>query len=996
MQPRLHVGVLDRSLFAKPPAEFRGAPFWSVNDALDPGEVRKQVRSMVEAGFGGAFFHAREGLATPFLSEEWFKSFEAAVDEARGLGAYIWVYDELRWPSGFAGGLVPALGPGMRAKALVMAVSERSFAGEEVLATFRLVLDEQGVPVGYERALPGEVGRAPLYLTFLKYAAPVGETWYEGFSYVDLLDPKVVRAFIEAAYRPYERYRAEFGRAIPGVFTDEPNIESSRPHPRPRLPPRGPRFPPLSIPWTDGLPERFRELNGYDVVPRLPELFFDVGDYLKTRHDFWRAITLLFVEAFSRQIYEWCEERGLKFTGHYLAEDTLLSQLRCGGAVMPHYEYMHVPGIDHLGFQIWGSLLTAKQVASVANQLGRARVLCETYGCTGNYPTFADRKWIGDFLYALGVNFLNHHLLPYSLRGRRKRDYGLNFHWIQPWWSYNRVIEDYFARLSYALSRGERVANVLVLHPIGSAWALYTPLSEKRVAELDEKFGKLLRELLALHVDFELGDELIMAKHASVDGARLRVGRASYDAVIVPPCLTVASTTLKLLREFAEAGGTVVFTEKIPELVDCRPAGELAGLVARARLAPSLSRSALEEALKGVPRPVVIRGDPEGAVLYHLRRADGGLVLFLANTDRGSGYSLMVGVEGSWEPTLWDAFSGEAEELGARLEGGRTWVELRLEPMGSVLLTLSPGAPRERAMSEREPALVITAGDDGWALKRHHPNALVLDYCRYRLGEGPWSDVVPVWKAQREISSWGPGARFSLRFEFECLVEPGGRSVQLVAETPHAYKVRVNGELVESWERAWFDPHFGVAPISGLLRCGVNVIEVEGVAGVEPELEQLYVIGDFAVEVGAWGTSKIVEERCAVNSSDLCREGLPFYAGFIELAKTLRVPFEPRKAVFMFDELSAAVAEVYVNGTRAGTVFLPPYKVDATGLVKAGSNEVKIVLVGTVRNLFGPLHYKGGDPPWTGPETFYDEEHWTDEYVLRPFGFKGLKLLLYE
>lgn len=990
------MSILDRSLFEKPPTEFRGAPFWSINDALDPKEVRRQVRLMAEAGFGGAFFHAREGLATPFLSEEWFKSFEAAVDEAGKLGAYIWVYDELRWPSGFAGGLVPALGPEMRAKALVMIASERSFAGEEVLAAFRLVLDEQGVPIGYERALPGEIGKSPFYLTFLEYVAPIGDTWYEGFSYVDLLDPKVVKAFIEAAYKPYERLRAEFGKTVPGVFTDEPNIESGRPYLRPRLPPRGPRFPPFSVPWTNNLPEKFRELNGYDITPRLPELFFNVGDYLKTRYDFWKTVTLLFIEAFSKQIYEWCEEKGLKFTGHYLAEDTMLSQLRCGGAVMPHYEYMHVPGIDHLGFQIWHSLLTVKQVASVANQLGKTRVLCETYGCTGNYPTFADRKWIGDFLYALGVNFLNHHLVPYSLRGRRKKDYGLNFHWAQPWWNYNRLIEDYFARLSYALSRGSRVANVLVLHPIGSAWALYTPLSERRVAELDEKLGNLLRELLALHVDFELGDEMLIAKYASVDGSRFRVGRASYDAIIIPPCVTLTSTTLKLLKEFVEAGGTVVFTEKTPEMVDCLNSVELAKLVNRARFIPSINRDVLEEALRGVPRPVVIEGDPEGVVLYHLRKVDDGFVLFIVNTDRGSARSLKVGVEGSWEPTLWDALSGKAENLGAQLRNGRTWIELNLDPIGSALLTLSPGVPREKTKTEQKTALAIAMNEDSWVLRKLGPNALVLDYCRYRLGGKPWSEIVPVWKAQREIASGGVGARFTLHFEFECLVNPSERGIYLIVEMPNLYDIRLNGRTVENWESVWWDPRFGIARISDQLRHGTNAIEVHGAVGIEPELEQLYVIGDFAVEAGARGASRIIEEKGTVNSSDLCKEGLPFYAGVVELAKTFHVPFEPRKAVFMFEELSAAVAEIHVNGTRAGAVFVPPYKVDVTGLVKAGSNEVKVVLAGTLRNFFGPLHYRDGDPSWTGPETFYDEVRWTDEYLLRPFGFKGLKLLLYD
>lgn len=987
--------MLDSKLFVNPPSEYRGAPFWSINDKLDPGEVARQVDRMVDAGFGGAFFHAREGLVTPFLSDEWFEAFKAAVEAARRRGAHVWIYDELRWPSGFAGGVVPARNPKAAAKALVAAASERAFSGEGVVAAFRLFLDERGVPLRYERAEPGEVGRAPLYLTFVEYLAQPGETWYEGFCYVDLLDPEAVKLFIEAAYEPYLRFKEEFGRVVPGVFTDEPNIESSRPHPRPQLPPRGPRFPALALPWTPKLPERFRELNGYDLVGRLPELIFDVGDHLRTRYDFWRTVTLLFVESFSKQIYEWCERRELKFTGHYLAEDTLLSQLKCVGAAMPHYEYQHVPGIDHLGFQIWGSLLTAKQVASVANQLGRQRVLCETYGCTGNYPSFADRKWIGDFLYALGVNLLNHHLVPYSLRGRRKRDYGLNFHWAQPWWEYNRLIEDYFARLSYALSQGVRVVNILVLHPMGSAWALYTPLAEQRVAELDERFGRLLRELLALHVDFELGDEIVMAKHAAVEGGRLRVGRALYDIVLVPPSVTIASTTLKLLSEFVRTGGSLVFIDSPPSRVDGELSRELRELVERSKLIP-LDRQALEDALKEVPRPVMIEGDPGGAVLYHLRRVDGELLLFLVNTDRSAHRALRVGVEGVWRPELWDALTGGVRELGASVSSGRTWLEIEMPPVGSALIRLAPGRPSLPQGAELKPVLELPLGDSGWELKRLSPNALVLDYCRFSAEGGAWSDVVPVWRAQRQLVSSGVGARFALRFEFECLADPTRLNAKLVVEAPHLYDVRVNGRLVEGWESSWLDPSFGAADVSGPLVRGPNVVELSGRVGLELELEPVYIFGDFGVEARPGGSSRIVEEKGFVEAPNLCEEGLPFYAGSAELKKRVEVPRTAKRAVLRISELNAALAEVFVNGGRAGEVLLPPYEVDVTNLVKPGGNEVSIVLVGTLRNLFGPLHYSGGDPAWTGPETFVDEARWTDEYVLRPFGFKGAKLVLYE
>ncbi|MCD6096579.1 MAG: hypothetical protein J7J99_08490, partial [Thermoprotei archaeon] len=96
----------DKEIFRNPPNEYKGAPFWSINDRLIPSEIRRQIRLLNEGGFGGAFFHAREGLVTPYLSDEWFEAFKAAVDEAKKHDMYVWIYDELRWPSGFAGGYI--------------------------------------------------------------------------------------------------------------------------------------------------------------------------------------------------------------------------------------------------------------------------------------------------------------------------------------------------------------------------------------------------------------------------------------------------------------------------------------------------------------------------------------------------------------------------------------------------------------------------------------------------------------------------------------------------------------------------------------------------------------------------------------------------------------------------------------------------------------------------------------------------------------------------
>jgi len=83
--------------------KYRPIPFWSWNDKLCPEELKRQVRMMKEAGMGGFFMHARSGLVTEYLSDEWFEAIKVCMDEAEKCSMDAWCYDENGWPSGFAG-----------------------------------------------------------------------------------------------------------------------------------------------------------------------------------------------------------------------------------------------------------------------------------------------------------------------------------------------------------------------------------------------------------------------------------------------------------------------------------------------------------------------------------------------------------------------------------------------------------------------------------------------------------------------------------------------------------------------------------------------------------------------------------------------------------------------------------------------------------------------------------------------------------------------------
>ena len=100
MKPDFH------QTFRDPGPEFRSAPFWAWNAAITREGVREQIPIFAEMGYGGFFIHSRPGLATPYLSREWFDRVRDAVDAAEKAGLKAWLYDEDRWPSGAAGGLV--------------------------------------------------------------------------------------------------------------------------------------------------------------------------------------------------------------------------------------------------------------------------------------------------------------------------------------------------------------------------------------------------------------------------------------------------------------------------------------------------------------------------------------------------------------------------------------------------------------------------------------------------------------------------------------------------------------------------------------------------------------------------------------------------------------------------------------------------------------------------------------------------------------------------
>lgn len=182
----------------------RPVPFWSWNDKLEPDELRRQIGAMQNAGMGGFFMHARGGLETEYLSEEWFRAVETSVDEAKKRGMQAWCYDENGWPSGFAGGKLLE-DPENRAHYLRF----EKKPGFDAAALGVYTLEN-----GHIRRITGAANGISEYLCVYDC---------QNSSTVDILDPRITDAFLALTHEKYfERFGAEFGKGIAGFFADEP------------------------------------------------------------------------------------------------------------------------------------------------------------------------------------------------------------------------------------------------------------------------------------------------------------------------------------------------------------------------------------------------------------------------------------------------------------------------------------------------------------------------------------------------------------------------------------------------------------------------------------------------------------------------------------------------------------------------------------------------------------------------------------------------------
>jgi len=991
--PEINAGSIDAKEFFNPGTEYRGVALWFFNDQIEKAEALRQLKGLRYAGWGRVIPRRYTGLLNPAYGKTWNEATKAVIEACKELDMKVFLaeIDKNGWYTA-----APTPIPGMKDKYRNKSLIQRAKTDKP----------------GKNETLIKETGKYSYY----QYLSFPKEGWENSFCYLDLLDPDVVNSYSKVLFEFLDsEFGDEFGKVVEGIWFAEPHIIMGQPREV------------NCLPWTTKLPEIFEEQWGYPLMENLDLLFNDTGNYHKVRYHYYRTLSHLFTHSYTKITKDWCEKYNLKLTGHLMGEDSFRGQLQYTVNCMPHYEYMHIPGIDHLSMNLrWPTgdpfILTPKQASSIANQLGKKEVLSEMYGRTDQGLTFEDRKRMYQWFGIMGINYRCYHGPFSSIRGIRKRTLPPNLNYQQPYWNKNRMIADFSARLSYILRHGTFQADILVIHSLESYYfrGKFASSLSKRIDELDQHLIDLSHNLFKIQQSFDYGDETIIAGHGKTVNKRIQIGQMKYKTVIIPSVYTLRKSTVKILNDFADSGGVILSTGNLPNMIDGEINKDIE--ILNKKLIPIVNDpTELNKKLNSIcPQNIQItstNGKSSESIWIHVRNISNGQMYFLANISDEETIQTEIKIKGKGRIESWDLENGTIETIPQEKENGFIKTKLKFYPYSSYSIYHNEKS-LPVTIKGKQSVILWQKTIDEFQVEREDPNALTLDFCKYRKLTGSWSELLPILDIHRKLNQekyYGP---VSLQFEFTAERKPS--RCELVIEKADKYTISVNGTLVKYEGLPYYrDKCLLPVSITHLVQRGVNNVIIttefqsaeDKVLGIEnlerfygTELEQVYLIGDFAVKGQFMGKDTFetvihkysphfeITSENKKTRGDLLADGYCFFNGTIKLIAYLVIPEinESERLFLNIEGFEGVFSETEINNRKVGNIAWKPYRIDITDYAWKGENRVVISLTNSLRNLLGDHHSIPREKRQAGQTSR------SNDYFFRPFGISGKTIISCE
>ncbi|WP_373456936.1 glycosyl hydrolase [Paenibacillus sp. MDMC362] len=1034
--------------FENPDATYRPQPFWFLNHELAKPELESQIQSMYEAGVGGVVLHARHGMQTTYLSPAFMEALEFCTLECKKRNMVVWLYDEDNWPSGTLGGKLTRQHPEYRMRYLRIEEKRYTFDGQQqglkldfarydhneliaILAYRAAWQDGEWLLCDEPEDLTHVWGRewTPTtedpYIVLACWSCEIAEgiTFTNGY-YLDTLNPEAVQAFIRMSYDPFQSLQEYFGTTIQGVFTDEPGlmihdgffgVEAIRT----AVHDVGATLPGMVFAWTKGMAERYQQENGYDLIPRLGALLYNMVDGSRsTKQQYYDTITRWYVEGYHHAIRLWCERHGLLYIGHTL-EEPVWGQARSQGNQTRVLQQFHYAGVDYLTPGIGTKenphrIVSVKTAASVAQLNSKERVICESFGASGHGYSMRERRLDANFMAFLGVNLFIPHAFYYSFAGYRKTDFPPTEFKHAPHWPHYRAFADYLGRLSLLGASGKRTPEVLLLSPIHTVYEVMFASGESNMHPASDALFSLLSDrMLRRSIDYDYVDESQLREASFMDGEGVRFNGCGniYSVLIMPEIEVMSKDIAADLVSYVKQGGTLIAVGAIPRHSEClhhdpelaKHMHALFGSTPQHNELRSIGKGyALFYSLENLPLPdpidslcervsgllrktpvlrwKMIEGQHED--LISVERLFGNRVyVWLMNWSENPVSMKLDAMEAKYRFEEWGLDSGKIRRLAN--DSVLTYAPGELRVL-SVVPEESPIGSIEQMFDVMRDAEDVTLLDNLWRFQTLEPNVLLLDQWQVTLND-----------RQSRMNATMPGQVNTYRTSFtmtqeliERLQSPSGGGlpdqsnnnpspkIELILDDVEQkipshigflqrrrnLEIFVNGVRQNALQPStWQDQHYASVDITPHLLAGENELEILTVSLLEP----MPVISFPAFLIGPF----VIEDERRLNTSPehmfgcWASAGYPYYAGAGEYSQEVdltQVSLAPDEELWLEVEDIRETASLYVNDMEAGIRLWPPYHWNITPYVEQGSNWITIRAANTLENLYGKTALPSG------------------------------------
>lgn len=990
--------------FKQPLQKYRGCDLWMLNDELDDKELEFQIEEMKDKGFGCVIARTYNGLKSDYPGEDFMHKMDVIINKAKEVGLQI-VLQAAYMPKACVG----------LSKEETLGVIECKKDTEEILSDEELIASYEGINYVF-RLIEGSL---------------------------NMFGKGAVKRYIKRSYQDaWMKYSHEFGKTIRSIWVDEPRYDS------------------YHIPWFKELPELFMEKYGYDICKNVHMLYVNTGDYKKLRYDFWTLLRDLMGENYFKQIRQWCDKNGIGFSGHLMGEDTLKSQIEDATANMPYYKYFDTPGIDVLKVyankktdeiknykdeRLWfPKYTTPLQCVSAAYQAGKEDILAELYGCSTESVSFRDQKYYFDHFAALGINHRCAHAVFYSLNGFRKRFYPPHINYYQPYWSKYKVMTDCVARTSAFVSKGKPVSDLLVIHPLETAYCIKQGAHNRSeitysadlypthtIDRYDFKLYKLTTDLIATQNYFHFGDLLTILEDGKVEGDKFIIGKMSYTTVVLPYLEVVSADLLCKLQEYTFNGGKLIVLGNVPDRIDGTYDDTLQSKILSMKNTCFVKELSQLISMLDSDRGYRLMGEATEDILVNYRCDDDKKYFFILNDNCSRENTVHMEINGEYTARVYDATTGEISLYPVKYSDNNTYVECHLMGAQSVMIELEAGKTCElKTYSKRKTVIDI---DGKWDITSYNDNVINLEFARFSKDGKEYSKEYTILAIQSILASEEYKGEIYLKYNFQA--DDQIDNLTLAVEKPEQQEFYLNGKKIDNTVTGYyFSKGFKTINL-GTCQKGDNEIIIKReffcpapremnlfdlfMTKPKVELESIYVTGDFSVDSNVEnsrfnGDVKLSKDFVLSSSKkescfgDITSSGYPFYAGSISLSKDVEIS-EQDLAKTVSLKIGTAhfeMCEVIVNGKNAGELSWEPYTLDITSHLKNGKNKIELKFYTTLRNLLGPSHNPRGEVGLQSPVQFvghYDEpdwynwadvdsKDWTNSYNLMHLGVYGVSL----